>query len=120
MKLEYQEAVEEIRRLAGARYWTLDHVTDSRGEVRIHGYIQIDGAKGHALPAHTYREAIANVRRMLGLAGSDPAPEDDVVITVLEPIETKVRELWTGIDRGGNSQGVRKVSKRSRRSERLT
>ncbi len=88
--MTYNEAVEEIRRLAGARYWTLDHVTDSRGEVRIRGYIQMDGLKGHALPAHTYREAIENVRRMIGLAGSDPAPEDDLHV---DPIATPVREL---------------------------
>lgn len=75
--MKYQEAVEEMRRLAGARYWTLDHVTDSRGEVKIHGYIELSGPAGHALAAHTYSEAVANVRRMLMLASSDPGPEDE-------------------------------------------
>ncbi len=70
--MKYQEAVEEMKVLAKGEYWTIDHQTDPHG-VRIRGYVV---PFGHAIVAATYHEATENVRRMLGLAGSDPAPED--------------------------------------------
>ncbi len=89
--MTYLQAVEEMKVLANGEYWTLDHQTDSHG-ARIRGYIV---PFGHAMVAATYREAIENVRRMLGMAGSDPAPEDG--IPVLKPIETKLREFSSAV-----------------------
>ncbi len=85
--MTYNEAVEEMRALAKGEYWTLKHETTPRG-VEISGYIGNDHA--WALPAATYREAIKNVKRRLGMTGSDPAPEDDLHVA---PNPTPVREL---------------------------
>ncbi len=83
--MTYTEAIKEMTALANGDYWTLKHET-TPGGIEIRGYI----GNGHAwaLPAATYAEAIENVKRMLGLIGSDPAPEDDLHV---EPITTKVR-----------------------------
>ncbi len=88
--MTYLEAIKELEVLANGRYWKLYHETSSSVGVEIHGYISRENEHSHALSAKNYFEAIENVKRMLGMVGSDPAPEDDLHV---EPIMTPVREL---------------------------
>ncbi len=92
--MEYKEAVEEMKALAKGGIWTLFHETASYHDIQIHGYIA-EVSPYHAVVSATYAGAIENVKRMLGLVGSDPAPEDgsEMEIPVLKPITTPVREL---------------------------
>jgi len=72
--MTHTEAIEEMKVLAGRRAWSLQYQTTSyHNGPAIHGYIE---HKGSADDAQTYAGAIENVKRMLGLVGCDPAPED--------------------------------------------
>ena len=73
--MTHQQAIEEMKALAGDRNWALGCEVSSWGGIEIHGYIA-DPEYGHAEKARTYAGAIENVKRMLGLVGCDPAPED--------------------------------------------
>ena len=78
-RMTHAEAVEEMKRLANGRPWSLDYRTASYlNGSQIHGYIAVGGLRGHAQDATTYAGAIRNVRIMLGLETEavDPPPED--------------------------------------------
>ena len=76
--MTHSEAIEEMKVLAGGKSWSLMYeVASYKNGPHISGYINLDHpTKGHAAEAHTYAEAIENVKRMLGLVGCDPAPEE--------------------------------------------
>ena len=71
--MTHQQAIEEMKALAGDRNWALGCEVSSWGGIEIHGYIE---DKGRGADAKTYAGAIENVKRTLGLIGCDPAPED--------------------------------------------
>uniref|UniRef100_A0A6M3ITX5 Uncharacterized protein n=1 Tax=viral metagenome TaxID=1070528 RepID=A0A6M3ITX5_9ZZZZ len=76
--MKHAEAIEEMKALAGGKAWSFTYeIASYKNGPHISGYINLDHpTKGHAVEAHTYAEAIENVKRMLGLVGCDPAPED--------------------------------------------
>ncbi len=75
--MTYQEAVSEMKVLAEGGTWSLVYEVSSYFDgPQIHGYIA-SVPPYHAETAPTYAGAIENVKMMLGLLGSDPAPEDE-------------------------------------------
>ena len=78
--MTFQDAVEEMKVLAGRRTWAFEYEVNSYSKgVQIHGYIESDKLRrlGHAKVANTYAEAIRNVKMMLDPMPIDDAPEDD-------------------------------------------
>jgi len=74
--MKHSEAIEEMKVLAGGKSWSLMYeVASYKDGAAIHGYIDL-GTHGHAAESGTYVGAIENVKRMLGLVGCDPAPEE--------------------------------------------
>ena len=74
--MTFNEAVEEMKRLAGDGVWALDYEVASYHPAWIHGYI---GDVGHAEHSNTYTGAIANVQTMIAMRHlpGDPAPEEE-------------------------------------------
>ena len=75
--MTFKEAVEEMKKLAEGRDWSLQYeVTSWQSLPQIRGYVDVSEGK-ISLCATTYQEAINNVKRMLGQLPSDEAPTDD-------------------------------------------
>jgi hypothetical protein len=73
-RMTHQQAVEELKEMAGGRPWSLKYEVGSFYPIpAIRGYIENLGV---APDAATYAEAIETLKRMLGLEKCDPAPED--------------------------------------------
>ncbi len=74
--MTYEQAVKEMEALAAGGTWSFFYEVSSYFDgPQIHGYIA-SVSPYHAKTAPTYAGTIENVKRMLGLVGSDPAPED--------------------------------------------
>jgi hypothetical protein len=74
--MTFNEAVEEMKKLAGSNAWSFHYVVASYFDgVQIHGYIQRDGSS-HAEPANTYRGAIDNVKFMISPIPDSPPPQE--------------------------------------------
>ena len=76
--MTFQEAVEEMKKLANGRVWSLVYEVASYHLPEIHGYIsrEENEVPHHATHSNTYAGAIENVRCMLGLTTCDLAPEE--------------------------------------------
>ena len=84
--MKYNEAIEEMKELAGGKDWALHYQSSSYGGVDIHGYI---AGVGSAKSSETYAGAIENVKAILGLVPCDPAPEDGTDTSRPDPAESE-------------------------------
>ncbi len=82
--MTFNEAVEEMKVLAGGGVWALNYEVSSYYDgPRITGYIG-NHKRGHADTSETYKGAIENVRKMLSPQIGDPAPPDNPVLDMNE------------------------------------
>ena len=98
--MTFQEAIEEMKVLAGGRDWAFKYeVTSWDSAPKINGYISEKGIN-HADCSNTYQGAINNMKRLVKegtqkmvWSKDDPAPSDTPELPELRPVEKRCSEV---------------------------